>query len=153
MKSILILRGRMGNESSRLGVLSPRGSLRLDLPENNAQSDGMISPRSNSTSLTHTASSAMRRITSPRRSRTTVPDRYVDGVEGLIEIDGEELDVMENIGWGATGKFLCFFTFSLYQRPSGVIKRAKWKGQTVAAKFLFPQLRVSQFKAELVHWR
>lgn len=56
-------------------------------------------------SRVHAAAVSVRRITSPRgpRPHSVEKDRFVEGTTDLPEIDMEELELFENIGWGATG--------------------------------------------------
>mmetsp|Transcript_15519 Transcript_15519/g.60702 ORF Transcript_15519/g.60702 Transcript_15519/m.60702 type:complete len:1066 (+) Transcript_15519:180-3377(+) len=54
----------------------------------------------------------------------------------LAEITPDEVELGENVGWGATG----------------VIKKAKWRGMECAAKLLFPGTDLARFKQELATW-
>lgn len=54
----------------------------------------------------------------------------------LAEISPDEVELFENVGWGATG----------------VIKKAKYRDMDCAAKLLFPGTDLARFKQELAVW-
>jgi len=65
-------------------------------------------------------------------------DRGDSGPSFLVlpKVKIEEIEQLENIGWGSTG----------------VVKRCIWQEKEVAIKFMFPDTDAKKFKTELDHW-
>lgn len=86
----------------------PHSKLDEDEKDTLESPKGSARPKSLSVSTpsrVHAAAVSVRRITSPRaRPHSVERDRFVDGTNDLPDIEMEELELYENIGWGATGK-------------------------------------------------